>query len=95
MASKEVVYKSDIKGQGCAIKVSEALQEQQGVESTSVNLEEKTIKVKYNPASTNKANIQKTIEDVGYFAQETTVYKGKAKTCCSERKVEKKGCCGK
>ena len=89
VASKEVVYKSDIKGTACANKVSETLMQEKGVEHTYVDLETKTIKVKYNPEATSKATIQKAINDAGYVAEDTKVYKGKASNCCGEKKTKK------
>ena len=95
IASKEVVYKSDVKGSTCAAKVTEALMQEKGIENTTVDLETKTIKVKYNPESTSKATIQKTINEAGYAANETKQYEGKASTCCKETKIKKKNCCDK
>lgn len=94
-AIKEVVYKSDIKGPGCVNKVSTALLETEGIENTSIDLASKTIKIKYNAGTTNKAKIEETIAKAGYTANETKDYKGKSSACCDERKVQKTKCCGK
>ena len=65
LASAEISV-PDLKCNNCVDHVSAALQQVEGVVETSVNLEEKMVRVTFDPEKTRKADLVQAIQDAGY-----------------------------
>lgn len=50
----------------CQNKIESNLKKIEGVNDAQMNLEDKVVTVKYNPAKTSAAKLQQTIDDLGY-----------------------------
>lgn len=67
---QEVVFVTTMDCAKCAEKVRENLSFEKGVLGLDVKLEDKTVKVVYNPAKTDPETLAKAIKKLGYDAVE-------------------------
>jgi copper chaperone CopZ len=89
--TEEIIIKSSVVCQQCKDRVEYNLSFEKGIKESTVDLENKTITVKYNPAKTKPENIRKAISKIGYDADEVPADKKayeKLPKCC-KKDVEK------
>lgn len=68
-ANKEVVFQTNIHCKNCCKKVEENIAFEKGVKALSVKLEDKTVKITYDPSKTDEAKLQAAIRKLGYTAE--------------------------
>jgi periplasmic mercuric ion binding protein len=85
--SKEITIKSNITNVEGKSKVTDCLKECVGILKTAVNLEDKTITVKYNADKTNPEDIRQMISKAGYDADDV---KASKMGCDTEKKCSRK-----
>ena len=66
---EEVVFVTSMDCHKCAEKVRENISFEKGVLGLDVKLEDKTVRVVYNPAKTNPEKLAKAINKLGYTAE--------------------------
>ena len=79
---KEIKIKTSIHCSNCKAKVEDCLKDSEGINQYTVNLEDKTVTVKYNPDKTNPDQIRQAIAKSGYDADDVKA----AKSGCTESK---------
>lgn len=86
---KECKIKTSAHCNSCKVKIEKAVNNLDGVEKSYLNLDDKVVSVKYNPAKTSVAKIEKAIADAGYEAKDVNAKSG----CCSKKSAECKKKC--
>ena len=66
---EEVVFVTSMDCHKCAEKVRENIAFEKGVLGLEVKLEDKTVRVVYNPAKTSQETLAKAINKLGYTAE--------------------------
>lgn len=67
MALQEIVLNVEgMSCQHCKMAVENAIRELDGISEVTVNLEQKTVTVSYDPGKVSKANLVQAIEDQAY-----------------------------
>lgn len=67
--TQEVTFVTSMDCSHCAKKVTENISFEKGVKDLEVKLEDKTVRIVYNPAKTDEATLKKAIEKLGYTAE--------------------------
>jgi len=88
---KDVSFNVNLHCDACKEKISKHLAYEKGVKSFNVNLEEKMVSLKFDPAKTNAETLSKSIAKLGY----TVTVAQKTQTNCLETKTcpKSKSCC--
>ena len=69
-AVKTVIFTcKEISCSGCKKHITEAVKSLDGIKSVDVNIEKKTVKVKYDENATTIEKIKEAIEEAGYTAE--------------------------
>lgn len=68
----EVTFAADIDCPSCKKKLESKLPYEPGVKDLKIDLEKKTIWLKYDPAKTDKDKLAKALEKLGYASKEMT-----------------------
>ncbi|NCB97547.1 MAG: copper chaperone [Bacteroidia bacterium] len=66
----EITFSVDIDCPSCKKKLEDKLPFEAGVKDLKINLEERTIWMKYDSSKTDKVKLAKAIEKLGYAAKE-------------------------
>lgn len=85
--TKEVKIKTNAFCEDCKTKIEGKLNKTDGVTESKLNMDDKIVTVKYDPAKTNPKKLMKSISSLGYKA---TNVEDKAK---SDKIKDAKGCC--
>jgi len=64
-----VVFKANIHCEKCVKKVVENISFEKGVKDLEVSLEEKTVKIVYDPSKTDEKKLKAAIEKLGYKSE--------------------------
>lgn len=68
--TEEITFLTNIDCANCAKKISDKLPFEKGIKDMKVDVDKKTVWIKFQPQKTNKATLQKAIEKIGYTAEE-------------------------
>ncbi len=66
---REVVYQTNLHCRNCAAKIQDNIAFEKGVKDLDIQVDEKTVRVVYNPAKTDSLKIADAIRDLGYSAE--------------------------
>lgn len=70
MATKQTVYRvGGLKGDHCRDRIEHTLSHLDGVDSVDVDLNDKLVKVSYNPNEIASGYIEETLQSLGYSIQ--------------------------
>ena len=64
--TEEVVFLTNIFCDNCRKKIEKNIAWEKGVKDLEVNLEQKTVKILYDPQKTDREKLRKAIEKLGY-----------------------------
>lgn len=67
--TQEVTFVTSMDCAHCAKKVTENISFVKGVKDLEVKIEDKTVRIVYNPEKTSEAVLKKEIEKLGYTAE--------------------------
>lgn len=67
--TREVTFVTSMDCAHCAKKVTENISFVKGVKDLEVKIEDKTVRIVYNPDKTSEAVLKKEIEKLGYTAE--------------------------
>lgn len=93
----EVTFKSSIDCHSCEQKIMKNIPFDKGVKDVKVDLDKKEIKIKYRTDKTDKEKLKKSIEKLGYTAEEVVADASQTavaetKSCCSKSGGEHSSC---
>lgn len=66
---REVVYQTNLHCKSCAAKIQDNIAFEKGVKDLEIQVDEKTVRVVYNPAKTDSQKLAEAIRDLGYTAE--------------------------
>ena len=69
VSNRQVIFKADLHCAKCAEKVTENISFEKGVKDLEVSVDEKTVRIVYNPSKTDAAALKAAIEKLGYKAE--------------------------
>ena len=67
--TEEVVFLTNIFCDNCRKKIEKNIAWEKGVKDLEVNMEQKTVKILYDPQKTDREKLRKAIEKLGYTVE--------------------------
>ncbi|MCK9304464.1 MAG: heavy-metal-associated domain-containing protein [Bacteroidales bacterium] len=87
----EVTFSADIDCPSCKKKLESKLPYEPGVKDLKIDIEKKTIWLKYDPSKTDKNKLAKALEKLGYASKEVTSVQNPSEAKSDAKKGEEKG----
>jgi periplasmic mercuric ion binding protein len=90
--SKEVKLQTTAKCADCKVKIEKGLKKVKGVETATLNLDDKIVTVKYDPTKTDETKIKGKLADLGYSPDSPADKQHKCSDSKAGCKDSKAGC---